>query len=57
MLLVAVFLGLCHGFIEDTLLFVFTVGANVLWITVPRLCVACAVTWFAAAGLRAARRL
>lgn len=51
MLLVAVFLGLCHGFIEDTLLFVFTVGANLFWITVPRLIVASAITWLTASLL------
>ena len=56
MLLVAVFLGLCHGFIEDTLLFVFTVGANLFWITVPRLIVAAVVTWAAAAWLQGVQR-
>jgi spore maturation protein SpmB len=52
MLLVAVFLGICHGFIEDTLLFVVTVRANLFWITVPRLIVAGFVTWAAAIWLR-----
>ena len=43
-LLVSVFLALCHGIIEDTGLMI-VLGANVFWITVPRLILGVGVTW------------
>ncbi len=43
--LVSIFLALCHGIIEDTGLMI-VLGANVFWITVPRLLLAVWVTWF-----------
>jgi hypothetical protein len=43
--LVSIFLALCHGIIEDTGLMI-VLGANVFWITVPRLLLAVCVTWF-----------
>jgi spore maturation protein SpmB len=42
--LVATFLALCHGLFEDTAIFV-VLGANVLWIVVPRIVLAVVVTW------------
>ena len=42
--LVSIFLALCHGIIEDTGLMI-VLGANVFWITVPRLILGVAVTW------------
>ncbi len=42
--LVATFLALCHGLFEDTAIFV-VMGANVLWIVVPRIVLAVIVTW------------
>ena len=44
-LLVSVFLALCHGVIEDTGLML-VLGANLFWITVPRVLLAVPVTWF-----------
>jgi hypothetical protein len=43
-LLVSVFLALCHGLIEDTGLMI-VLGASIFWITVPRLVLAVPVTW------------
>ncbi len=45
--LVSVFLGVCHAIVEDTLLFA-AIGANVFWITVPRIALACILTWMSA---------
>jgi hypothetical protein len=42
--LVSIFLAMCHGIIEDTGLMI-VLGANVFWITVPRLILGVAVTW------------
>ncbi len=42
--LVATFLALCHGLFEDTAIFV-VLGANIFWISVPRLVLAVATTW------------
>jgi hypothetical protein len=42
--LVATFLALCHGLFEDTALFV-VLGANFLWIVVPRIVLAVLVTF------------
>jgi hypothetical protein len=42
--LVATFLALCHGLFEDTAIFV-VLGANILWIVVPRIILAVIVTW------------
>jgi spore maturation protein SpmB len=36
--------AVCHSLLEDTILFV-AMGANVLWITIPRLVFAAAVVW------------
>ncbi|MCU0664978.1 MAG: hypothetical protein MUC50_21985 [Myxococcota bacterium] len=36
--------AICHSLLEDTVLFV-AMGANVFWITVPRLVLAAAVVW------------
>ena len=43
-LLVSVFLALCHGIVEDTGLML-VLGANPFWITVPRLLLAVPVVW------------
>jgi hypothetical protein len=43
-LLVSVFLALCHGIVEDTGLML-VLGANVFWITLPRILLAVPVTW------------
>jgi len=42
--LVATFLSLNHAVFEDTAIFL-VLGANVLWITLPRIVMAVAVTW------------
>lgn len=42
--LVSVFLSMCHAIFEDTGLFLM-LGANLFWITVPRLLLAIAVTF------------
>jgi hypothetical protein len=42
--LVGVFLAMCHGIIEDTGLML-VLGANALWITVPRLVLGVGITW------------
>ena len=42
--LVATFLALSHGLFEDTALFV-VLGANLFWITIPRIVLAVIVTW------------
>ncbi|MFO7651972.1 MAG: hypothetical protein R6X13_11605 [bacterium] len=42
--LVATFLALCHGLFEDTAIFI-VLGANLFWISVPRLVLAVIVTW------------
>ncbi|MFO7675765.1 MAG: hypothetical protein R6X12_05580 [bacterium] len=42
--LVATFLSLSHGLFEDTAIFA-VMGANLFWISVPRLVLAVAVTW------------
>lgn len=42
--LVSIFLAMCHGIIEDTGLMI-VLGANVFWITVPRLILGVVVTW------------
>jgi hypothetical protein len=49
--LVATFLALCHGLFEDTAIFV-VMGANVLWIVVPRIVLAVIVTWVLSKVLR-----
>jgi spore maturation protein SpmB len=43
-LLVSVFLALCHGIVEDTGLMIL-LGANILWITIPRLLLAVPAVW------------
>lgn len=43
-LLVSVFLGMCHAIVEDTGLFL-VLGANIFWLTLPRIIVALAVTF------------
>jgi hypothetical protein len=43
-LLVSLFLALSHGMVEDTGLMV-VLGANILWITIPRLLLAVPVVW------------
>ncbi len=52
--LVATFLALCHGLFEDTAIFV-VMGADLFWITVPRLVLATAVTWVLSKLLREQR--
>ena len=42
--LVATFLALSHGLFEDTAIFI-VLGANLFWITVPRIVLAVLVTW------------
>ncbi len=42
--LVATFLSLCHGLLEDTAIFL-VLGANFFWIVVPRIVLAVVVTW------------
>lgn len=42
--LVATFLALSHGLFEDTAIFV-VLGANIFWITLPRIVLAVLVTW------------
>lgn len=42
--LVATFLALSHGLFEDTAIFI-VLGANILWITIPRIVLAVVVTW------------
>lgn len=49
--LVATFLALSHGLFEDTAIFV-VLGANLFWITVPRLVLAIIVTWLLSRILR-----
>ena len=49
--LVATFLALSHGLFEDTAIFV-VMGANLLWITLPRLLIATLVTWVLSRILR-----
>ncbi|HDQ99174.1 MAG TPA: hypothetical protein ENN51_02660 [candidate division WOR-3 bacterium] len=49
--LVATFLALSHGLFEDTAIFV-VMGANLFWITVPRLLLAILVTWLLSRILR-----
>jgi len=44
--LVCLFLGMCHGIIEDTFLFLL-IGANGFWIVVPRILLALPVTFIA----------
>ncbi|MCX7757395.1 MAG: nucleoside recognition protein [candidate division WOR-3 bacterium] len=44
--LIAVFLGICHALFEDTGLFL-AIGANLFWITIPRIVVAIFVTYLA----------
>jgi hypothetical protein len=51
-LLVSVFLSLCHGIVEDTGLML-VLGANVFWITVPRLILGVGVTWLVSRLYRA----
>jgi hypothetical protein len=43
-LLVSVFLAMCHAIFEDTGLFL-VLGANIFWITIPRLILAFGVTF------------
>uniref|UniRef100_A0A7C6A985 Nucleoside transporter/FeoB GTPase Gate domain-containing protein n=1 Tax=candidate division WOR-3 bacterium TaxID=2052148 RepID=A0A7C6A985_UNCW3 len=43
-LLVSVFLGMCHAIVEDTGLFL-VLGANIFWLTIPRLIIALGVTF------------
>ena len=43
-LLVSVFLALCHGIVEDTGLMIL-LGANIFWITIPRLVLAVPTVW------------
>ncbi|MEO0114036.1 MAG: nucleoside recognition domain-containing protein [candidate division WOR-3 bacterium] len=43
-LLVSVFLGMCHAIVEDTGLFL-VLGANLFWLTLPRLVIAGGVTF------------
>jgi hypothetical protein len=49
--LVATFLALCHGLLEDTAIFL-VLGANAFWILVPRIVLAVAVTWLLGRVLR-----
>jgi len=49
--LVATFLALSHGLFEDTAIFV-VLGANLFWITVPRIVLAVLVTWILSRILR-----
>ncbi len=42
--LVSVFLSLCHAIFEDTGLF-FALGANLFWLTIPRLILASIITF------------
>lgn len=42
--LVATFLSLSHGLFEDTAIFI-VLGANLFWITIPRIVLAVLVTW------------
>lgn len=44
--LIAIFLGMCHALFEDTGLFL-AIGANLFWITVPRIIVAIFITYLA----------
>jgi hypothetical protein len=53
--LVATFLALCHGLFEDTAIFV-VLGANLFWITVPRIVLAVVVTWILSRVLPDAKR-
>jgi hypothetical protein len=43
-LLVSVFLGMCHAIVEDTGLFL-VLGANIFWLTIPRLIIALGITF------------
>jgi hypothetical protein len=43
-LLVSIFLAMCHAIIEDTGLF-FMLGANLFWLTIPRIFLAFVVTY------------
>ncbi len=43
-LLVSVFLAMCHAIFEDTGLFL-ALGANILWLTLPRIILACLLTF------------
>ncbi len=43
-LLVSVFLAMCHAIFEDTGLFL-ALGANLFWLTFPRLIIACLITF------------
>jgi hypothetical protein len=49
--LVATFLALSHGLFEDTAIFI-VLGANLFWITVPRVILAVVVTWILSRILR-----
>lgn len=49
--LVATFLALSHGLLEDTAIFV-VLGANLFWITIPRIVLAVVVTWLLSRILR-----
>ncbi len=49
--LVATFLALSHGLFEDTAIFI-VLGANLFWITVPRVVLAVLVTWILSRVLR-----
>jgi hypothetical protein len=50
-LLVGIFLAMCHGIIEDTGLMI-VIGANAFWITVPRLILGVLLTWLVNRGYR-----
>ncbi|UCG42489.1 MAG: hypothetical protein JSU73_11560 [candidate division WOR-3 bacterium] len=49
--LVATFLSLSHGLFEDTAIFI-VLGANLFWITIPRIILAVLVTWVLSRILR-----